>query len=149
MRTDPEVLQSIPGYSLRTEDLARQYTQELEEAFRAGTVTDFIDKWKSVWLLDAEDKPDAVRNIDLDIVNRRFSFEEALECLAGSFLKNEDGSPVEKPACSHQEHGPCHGMEIRMPYGITVGILVGAHFGVPVGTALHQAFCSGPCDSCY
>ena len=83
-RTDSEIIWGIPGFNMNA-PLAQPFSQELEAALLKGTVTDFLDRWKNIWLLDCANKPDHVRQVDLDLANGNFSFEEALGCLRISF----------------------------------------------------------------
>lgn len=117
------------------------YNSELFEALQHGKVLEFTAKWRSIWLIESEHKPESCRVIDLKISSGQI--EGCEECLRLSFER-----PPEK-VCLHAMTELCVGMEIRMPWVLIVAVLCSHKYEAPMNMCLHQMFCEGPHDDCF
>ena len=60
------LLQSIPDYGLQAD--FKNFTPELQKALEEGKLLSFVKRWRAVWEISSEYKPDHVVEIDSQIV---------------------------------------------------------------------------------
>ena len=156
-------LQDIPDYhQFDYEDkLMAGFNADINACATAEDLFDFVDKYSALWVLGLH-KPEHVRKCDEEIVAKQFDPAGVLRCLERAkrdelcehipvHAAPHEPPPAEAPSVDAPlpKLAVCHGMEIRMPYSITLAILTAHHWDVPLSVAMHQLYCEGPHDDCF
>jgi len=121
----------IPGYKIDNCTLTKDYGDELKGIDNAKDLKAFVEKWKALWLIPVS--IDRTSNMREKVGNLRFNPTLALECIETS----------RKMMCKHAEKKElCPGGEIVLPSLLLKAWMAASVYGVPLGVAIHQLFCT-------
>jgi len=98
----------LPGFDKQADGLIATYVAELQECTTPRELTAFLDRWEAVFRLWNPSKSESTVALHLQIADRDFDVQEALECVQAL------GS---KRPCPHKyEPGICVGSEMKIPW---------------------------------
>lgn len=127
------MLCDCPGYAIDNDRLAEMYTAELRAAYEQNTLQGHVDRWKVVFELGAQTKPDSTRQMETDLITGNVDWAQIRKCL---------DKLLSKDMCEHPNG--CHAQCLAIPFALLCATLLAKQYGVPICTALHQAFCDDP-----